>query len=65
MGILDTILALVEAGVEVGPYLKKLYESFTANTVPTQAELEDLRAMEAKLDARINEPLPPDGGTYE
>jgi len=60
MGILDTILALVEAGVEVGPYLKKLYESFTNNTVPSPAEIDDLRAMEAKLDARIEVVVPPE-----
>lgn len=51
--MLETLLALVRAGIEVAPYVAKLAEAFAHPGEPTVAETDQLTAMELDLDAQL------------
>lgn len=52
---------LAEAGMQVAPYLTKLQTVAKEKRDPTQAELEELEAMEADLDKQLLN-AEPEGG---
>lgn len=59
--ILDEVLALVNLGIDVAPYLKKLADTFKAGGPPvTDAQIDACRTLESQLSAGIQAPLPPE-----
>lgn len=59
--MLESLLALFKAGVDVLPYIDKLAESFKTPDGPTDAQLDDLSKMEYDLDNKLATVQPGDG----
>lgn len=47
-----------QAGIAVEPYIKKLQSTFSGDGVPSQAEMDELDAKIAELEAKVDAPLP-------
>ena len=52
------LTALVQAGIDVAPYVSKLVTAFQSGSAPTQAQLDELTTMENDLDAQLQAASP-------
>ena len=57
---MEWLIALVKLGVDVAPYVQKLAVAFSQPGGPTDADVAELTAMEAGLDAEL-QAAQPDG----
>lgn len=58
-GIIGTVHMAYEAGKNITPYIEAIQETFDKPEAPSEADIADLDAKIAALEAELNAPLPP------